>query len=424
MSLSPPGARSKGSGRAFTALADDASAAENNPGSLARQGASDQYMVEVSAARYLTERAALEDAFATGARSTSGNRTVIPSFVAVAHSINSLTLTAFKSTFLSYSEDFNLQRRRVPDTGVYFLPTDGRVRLAGDTLGVGLGWRLLARPVRKPESPDDQPEDVPRLGVGMSARLQALRFDVDTRRGDVFDRILEPSRLSNVEAIHDEDWSAGLAVGVAWLAAVKHRVQLGASYTYNPNFTVGETLKFADGSPVDGFPRSVRISVPDRASIGASMEPFGGTDPRNPKEEITFAVEAAYERHSELASPGSTLLPNIPGIAPGDFTIRDVTDLHLGLVVPGRFIKLPSLQLLLGARSVQGHSFDYRGSTDTPSGRALALAFDFVPDRRAIGYSCGLRVRRGRLDATAAFEFVNRVSSEASVSLVFRPAAN
>ena len=400
VSFSPPGALPKGMGRAFTAAVNDPSGAETNPGSLAQQGVGNQYMIEFAAPKYLTARAT---DFATGGQSVSGDRTFIPSHFALvrAKSGRPWIFTGFASTFLSFSESFSLPRRRIPDTSVDFFPTDGKSHLTGRTFGLGVGWRGLG--------------SSPRLGVGVSVRLQRLQFEVDTRRGDVFDAVLDPSRLSNLEGIHGADWQVGVVAGAAWLVpGVGRRFRIGASYAYNPKFNFEETQTYSNGDSVQGFPRRISLSLPDRVALGISFVPFLIKD-----NESTFVAEIDRTSHSELASPTSTLLPNIPGFPPTDFSVRNTIDFHFGAR-----LRLPSFDLLLGARTVKGHSFDYKGEQVTTTGRGLALAFDFIPDKTRFGYSAGLsRVfgRAGQLEGALSFELVPERASEVSISLVLRP---
>lgn len=398
VSFSPPGAVAKGMGRAFTAAANDPSGAETNPGSLAQNAVGNQYMVEGAAPRYLTTRASTQNAFVTGEQSTTGDRTFIPAHFAFVRAKpgRSWVFTGFVSTFLSYSESFSLERRQIPDSNVYFLPTDGVSRLSGRTLGLGVGWRGVGG----------------RLGVGVSGRLQRLKLDVDTRRGDIFDVVLDPTRLSNVENIHGADWRFGLVAGAAWVVpGVGRRFRVGASYTYNPTFRFTEEQTYADGSSVAGFPRAIRLSLPDRAAVGFSFVPFSIGD-----REALVVVEIDRTRHSELAGTHSTLLPDIPGFPPADFSVRDTTDLHVG----ARLGVSESTRLLLGLRTVQGHSFNYNGEQTTTTGRALELAFDFISDRRRIGYSAGLSRAFGPLEGTVSWDVVPNHSSEVSISFVLR----
>jgi len=365
-SFSTPGARSKGMGQAFTAVANDASAAELSPGVLALGLSAFQpseVMLEVSAPRTYTRRGAAEDSFATGSTETFGDRVYVPSFVGIVLRPRvlrekGLVLTAFYHDYLNYRESFDLGRRSVPGTSVFFLPTSGSTDLSGESLGLGLGWRFGS------------------FGVGASAKLDRLGMQTYTTRGDIFD----PDLVTNIQEIHGHDWSFGVVAGAAWAPIPGHRsARIAFTYSYNPRFDFVETFDNVYDQrrvTVDGYPRTLSISVPDRLSMGVA-------DILGP---VTAAFDVVLDRYSELSGDRSSLLPQVGEIPRADFEIRDVWSVHLGVdwLVTGR------THLLGGVFTAPTHAYRYTGPTDSAAGIALDYAFNSLGESTAVAWSVGI----------------------------------
>ena len=398
-SFSSPGARSKGMGQAFTAVANDASAAETSPGGLALGlygSQPSEAMFEMSAPRSITRRAAAEDSFSTGSFETFGDRVYVPSFLGAVlrpRGLRSrgLALTAFYHDYLSYRESFNLARRAVPGTLVYFLPTAGRTDLSGESLGLGLGWRLGS------------------VGVGVAGKADRLRIRALTTRGDIF----SPDLVVNVEEIDDDDWSVGAVVGGAW-APLRARpsARIGFSYSYNPRFSLRETFDDVHGqerTPVPGYPRVLTVSVPDRLSLGVA-------DIVGP---VTVAADVVFERYSELSGSRSTILPQIGDVPRSAFVIRDAWSVHAGIDWNPR----GRTHIFGGVFTAPTHAYRYAGPTDTHGGTALDYAFNSQPESTATGWSLGFGqgFKFGgveRLRATFAWTSTPAQSDEAVISIV------
>jgi hypothetical protein len=398
-SFSSPGARSKGMGQAFTAVANDASAAETSPGGLALGlygSQPSEAMFEMSAPRSITRRAAAEDSFSTGSLETFGDRVYVPSFLGAVLRPKGLrskgiALTAFYHDYLSYRESFELARRAVPGTTAYFLPTAGQTDLSGLSLGMGLGWRVGS------------------VGLGVAAKADRLRIRTFTTRGDIF----SPEVVVNVEEIDDDDWSVGVVLGGAWAPIpARPSARIGFSYSYNPRFSLHETFDDVYGqerTPVPGYPRVLTVSVPDRWSLGVA-------DILGP---VTAAADVVFDRYSELSGTRSTLLPQVGEVPRGDFVIRDVWSVHVGLDwnVVGR------THVYGGVFTAPTHAYRYTGPSDTVAGIALDYAFDSQPESTATGWSFG--VGQGfkfggmeRLRATFAWTSTPGQSDEAVISVV------
>jgi long-chain fatty acid transport protein len=395
--FSTPGARSKGMGQAFTALADDASAAETNPGGLAFRQAASEAMLEVSTLRNITERAAQEDDFATGSSTRFGDRVTAPSFLGWVLrtrglAAKGLNLTFFYHRFLSYEESFHLDRRSVPGTQVFFLPTDGDTDLSGESFGLGVGWRVGGK-----------------LGLGLSGKLERMHVRTHTTRSDIFD----PSLVVNVQEIDDQDLAPGFTLGGVWAPFRDHpELRAGTSYSFNPSFRLREDFDdVADGvrTPVAGYPRTLKASVPDRVTVGLARAGV----------RFTAAVDVAYERYSELADE-STLLPQVGEIPRDAFRVRDVWTAHAGL--EWKVLATGRTYLRGGVFTSPTHTYRYTGARDTAGGLALFYAFDSKPESTAVGWSVGagqnfLKNGSTKFKATLAFTSISGQSSEALISL-------
>ena len=320
--FSTPGARAKGLGGAFVALADDASAAETNPGGLALVLRRREASFEIDSSQASTPRLAARDSLLTGATVASGDRITAPAFASMVFRPGAsrqsggassdpqkgdsrLSLTLFAQTFLNYRESFQLQRRAVPETSLFFLPLKGTLDLKGRSFGAAGGVQIGER-----------------LGLGLSLRASILQFDTQTERGDIF----LPDLVTNVQEINDDDWAVGATAGVLWKIVddpKRPAVRAGVAYTYNPAFTMTEQFDQVAGTdrvPVPGFPRELTISIPDRLAVGVSAH----------WDRLVLSAELDWDRYSELSGDSTSLIPDIDGFRRSDFQVRDVTSVHFG----------------------------------------------------------------------------------------------
>jgi hypothetical protein len=397
-SFSTPGARSKAMAQAYTAVADDASAAETNPAGLAFRQATNELMLELSSVRNTTERAARADAFETGRFSNFGDRVTAPSYVGWVLrprvlGARGLSVTAFYHRFLTYRESFHLDRRAVPTTNVFFLPTDGNTDLSGNSLGLGLGWRVN-----------------PRLAFGLSGKMVGMHMRTFTTRSDIFD----PTLVVNIQQIDDEDWSPAFTVGGV-LAPIRGRpgLRLGVSYSYNPAFALRETFDAVNGGQrvaVNGYPRTIDLHVPDRLSFGLARAGV----------RLTAAMDLAFQRYSELAGDTSTLLPQVGDISRSVFTVRNTWSVHAG--VEWKLMEARNTYLRAGVLTAPTHAYRYSGDASSPGRVALGYAFNSLPETTDVGWAVGLGQNfpwtgAAKVKATVAWTKTPGQSSEALISL-------
>ena len=388
-SFSTPGARANGMGRAATALPDDATAAEINPAGLTRWS-TPLLAVELKSTSFTTLRFARADAFTTLEPQTFGGRVTAPSFFSwVHHKKGALTFALFGQEYLRYAEAFSLERRRIPGTIHYFLPVEGSLALRGSNWGGAVARKLGQR-----------------LALGATLKLSVLSVRTTTERGHIFDERLDPARLSNVQEIDDRDYAVGAGAGVLWkafqgdpaAAGVVSSVDVGASYSWNPAFSVEERFSTVedDGGlePVPGYPRRLKISIPDRLAIGTAAALF--------RSRLLLAADVVWMRYSELGGSRSSIIPDIGEYHREEFRADDSVGLQLGAELAiGRARRL---RVRGGAFSVPSHRLRYVGETETVTGRGLDLTFNLGrSDTRwagtaGVGYGVSLH-----LDVNAAY---------------------
>jgi hypothetical protein len=389
-SFATPGARAKGMGGAFVAIADDASASEMNPGglALALRPNRRELSLELSSSRPTTHRLAAADSFETGMTDVFGERQTALGFASIAFKTKSISWTLFTQNFLDYRESFRLALRRVPGTNHAFLPLRGDIDFDGRSYGAAAGARLGSR-----------------LGVGASFRLLQLDFRTLTERGDVF----LPDVITNVQEIEDTDWGVGGVAGILWTAYEpapgvgadgqpaapprnRPRLTLGANYVFNPSFGFVEQFDELVGDerrPVPGFPRTLNVSIPDRLSVGMAAH--------WPQTGLLASAQLDWDQYSELGGGRSNLIPDVGEFRGAAFRVRDVVSVRAGAEYERPLGTLSLIRVRGGVFSAPSHGFRYTGELDTSMGRAMDRAFNMLGEETRVGWSAGLGFRRRRL---------------------------
>jgi hypothetical protein len=355
-------------------------------------------MLELSTVRNTTHRASRVDAFETGRLSDFGDRVTGPSFVGWvlrprALGAKGLSVTVFFHRFLEYRESFHLDRRAVPGTNVFFLPTDGNTDLSGDSLGLGLGWRVN-----------------PRLAFGLSGKLEGLAIRTFTTRSDIFD----PTLVVNIQQIDDEDWAPAFTLGGVFSPIARRpELRVGVSYSYNPAFEFREEFDSVNAGQrvaVAGYPRTIELHVPDRLSFGLARAGV----------RLTAAVDVAFQKYSELGGRTTTLLPQVGDISRDAFTVRNTWSVHAG--IEWKLMETRNMYLRAGVLTAPTHAYRYAGDTGSPSRVALAYAFNSRPETTDVGWAVGLghnfpSTGAAKVKATLAWTKVPGQSNEALIAL-------
>jgi hypothetical protein len=384
-SFTTPGARANGMGRTATALPDDATAAENNPAGLTRW-TKPLLAFEAKSTAFTTYRYAQADAFSTLQSTVFGDRVNSPSFLSGVGHATGFTFALYGQQYLRYAEDFSLERRRIPNTIHYFFPVQGSLNLTGSNWGGAVARRLGSR-----------------LSAGVTFKLSLLKVETTTERGSIFDVRLDPTRLSNIQAIDDEDTAFGMGAGLLWHAFLGNPqgtlgpVDVGASYSWNPAFTVEEQFSTVTDTgslvPVAGYPRAMTISIPDRAAVGLAAHLF--------RMRLVLATDVVWMRYSELGGDRSSIVPDIGEYKRDEFQADDQFEFHLGaeLRIGSR------LRARGGAYSIPSHRLRYTGETETGPGQGLDLTFNLgrTGTRWAGTAGLGYEIVRGHMDVNAAY---------------------
>jgi long-subunit fatty acid transport protein len=230
-----------------------------------------------------------------------------------------------------------------------------------------------------------------------------------TTRGDIFDA----ARVVNAQEIDDTDWAPAFAVGAVWSPfRGRPSLRMGLSYSYNPSFDLEERFDAVYGAervPVAGYPRVLRLSVPDRLSLG-----FAHAGVR-----LRVAADAVFQRHSELAR-NSTLLPQVGEIPRELFAVRDTWSAHAG--VDWKVLEAHNTYLRAGVYTAPTHAFRYTGPSSDDGRLALSYAFNSRPERTAVGWSVGAAQNfppsgAARVKVSVAWTRVASQSDEALISL-------
>lgn len=387
-SFSAPGARANGMGRAATALPDDATAAETNPAGLTLWDKT-LLAAEVKSTSFSTLRFAKADAFATFQTQAFGERVTGPSFFSlVRHSkSHGFSFALFGQEYLRYEENFSLELRRIPGTTHYFFPVEGSLKLTGSNWGMAVARKLGFR-----------------LALGVSLKLSVLSMRGRTERGHIFDTRLDPARLTNIQQVDDRDYAFGMGAGILWQAfqgdpsGTLASLNLGASYSWNPRFSVEEQYSSVTDSgalePVPGYPRRLEISVPDRLALGLAARFFGSR--------LTLATDVVWMRYSELGGSHSSIIPDIGEYRREEFQAEDQIEVQMGAEMAlGRHLRLRA-----GAYSVPSHRLRYEGETETITGRGLELTFNLGRNTTQWAGTAGVGFLVSQhLDVNAAYVF-------------------
>jgi long-subunit fatty acid transport protein len=340
--FSTPGARANGMGRTFIGQADDASAAVTNPAGLMNLTRPQVY-AEYKNTDISVDRLEAPDSFRTRQPNTFTSNVNALSFVSFSMPLpmlnNKLAVGFSANQFLYYRETFHLRPRTLFDAASGNYRTfatnglDGDVDLQAQSFGASVAYS-----VRKDLM----------VGATVSAnRLKAksigTRFDFTAGPSFVRDPTgqfcvsgcldLVPSEvIKNQTTIDDSAIAPGVAFGAIYRPS--EMWQAGFTFTKSPKFTVNERFLGNVGGArtnlqaIPGFPdpAPLPINVPDRFGAGVAVHPTS---------RLLVAADVVRINYSSLAEnflitldfPTAT---NPTGITPGQFSVDDGTELHVG----------------------------------------------------------------------------------------------
>jgi long-chain fatty acid transport protein len=321
--FSPPGARANGMGRAFIALADDATAAVANPAGLAALTRPQVYF-EYKNTRLRLDRLAAANAIVSTALPTQtfGDPINALSFVSLAWPLSRGIVVSFgRHQFLDYRETFDYpirQSHAVGTSGIpqEFYPVHARSDFSGASYIGSLSGSLL--------------HDKLRLGLSISGdRLKAdsdlTRYDFLPTNQPDFSTVVNRARIPSSTA-------TSMSVSAGVIVHPTDTFSAGAVYTKSPSFKFSEDFLNRSGSQFSGttasgsqiqFPVDLSLHVPSRFGAGVAVRPAA----LNTRLQLLFDVSRV--KYSDLIND-FVVTASYSSVRAENFTVDDKTEIHFG----------------------------------------------------------------------------------------------
>lgn len=298
--FSPPGARAKGMGSTFIALADDASATYANPAGLAflRDPA---ITIEYS---YTTKKEI------TGVVSGNINfgytqEPVIDrdlSFFSLNYRFKEWYLALFGHNFLEEKQARSFTARSLSNGLEEIATLNVALGLNGKTYGVGLARRIGS------------------WKAGMTIGLSNLAIDSRSQKQKL---IILPQFSSETftTEIHGRKQALTWSAGLLWHAS--DQWSMGMVYRENPSFALHESIAAVTaGQPISSSTEDVNFVVPDTHGAGISYKPCPG---------LHFLLDWQHIQYTQIIEDGFTIVENIGIDQKAYYTTDDVDELHFGV---------------------------------------------------------------------------------------------
>ncbi len=308
--FAPPGARAMAMGKAFIALADDATAAETNPAGLTTL-VTPELSFEYKNTDIIIERFASRDSLFTLIPTEFGGRLNSASFLSFFFPYKGIHFAIFRHQFLNFKDEFNFEPRPIPSFDWAYYPVSSNMHFRGANYGVALAATSG------------------KLSLGISAKLSTLKAEAQTYR-EYFDYKYSEHGLSkgNMTIIDDSDIDYSISVGLIW--KLKDYFSIGAVYTRSPKFKIQEDFGYVllndqfvsfGAEENKRYPTYIYINVPDKFGIGLSYRPT---------QSLTIVTDVVRIKYSQLVENFNILFSEKEYIQPRDYVIDDATEFHLG----------------------------------------------------------------------------------------------
>jgi len=308
--FAPPGARALGMGKAFIALADDATAAETNPAGLTTLE-TPEFSFEYKNTDITIERFAAADSLYTRVPSEFGSRLNTASFISFFFPYKNLHFAIFRHQFLNLKDEFQFEKRLIPGFDWAYYPVTSSMSFKGANYGIAMA--AVAG----------------NLSLGISVKLSTLDAEAKTFR-EYFYYESSPEGLAkgNETIIDDSDLDYSVSTGLIW--KIKNSFSLGAIYTRAPKFKIQEDFGYVllndefvsyGASENKRFPTNIFINVPDKYGIGVAFRPM---------ESLTVATDVVRIKYSQLVDNFKIIFGGKEYMQPSDYVIDDATELHAG----------------------------------------------------------------------------------------------
>ncbi|HKB14083.1 MAG TPA: outer membrane protein transport protein [Vicinamibacterales bacterium] len=399
--FSTPGARANGMGRTFIGVADDGTAPVSNPAGLMSLTRPQVY-AEYKNTKLRIDRLSSIDALFTRQTTRVENTVNSFSFLSISAPIKNTPLAVGFSVhrFLDYEESFNLAPRPIPDLTTSALrPVSGSTDFRATNFAGTVAYMVT---------------DALRVG----ATVGVARFKAEstaTRNvvafGPTFPTVRTDLRgtaiVANQSSINDTQTAASVSVGA--LYRVNEIFQLGFDYARSPKFTTAETLDVNLGQaltpPVNqslvtatGFPKPVKINVPDHFGAGFSARPV-------PK--LLIGADVVRTLYSQLTK-NVTLIFNDTTLTGTEFSTPDTTEVHVGAeynVVNLMGGKSP-LFVRGGVYTNPSHLITFTGAADAATNAIMNAQYNLAPRDDEVRGTAGAGIVIGsRVQVDAAYLF-------------------
>lgn len=400
-SFSLPGARSLGSGGAFIALADDATAAYTNPAGLTDlslfevsfEGRAWDYTFQFTeGGRSAGQVTGLGVDTVAGIRQGEASATRSgPSFVSVVYPGPGWALAAYSHRLADFSTRFEAQGAFVSDDQRLY-PTANAMNLSIVNWGISAGYKLT-----------------PHFSVGLGLSRHEMRMESTTDRYDLPEGLYsapdETAPLINSQSRAGIDQTSTASAGVHWI--IDQHWRTGAVYRHGPTFRLPATFCGPTCTAT-----TTQFKTPDVFGWGFAY--------RLPDQATTLSLDYVRVQYSDMVS-GLASIVSVPAI-PGDFKVDTAHEFHLGAERNHPVGKSIGASGRIGAWLDPDHRIRYTGSD--PGLRAL---FPAGEDQIHVTAGLGLTYshfhealeKTSWLNVDAAFDYSQRIRT-ASLSAVVR----
>ena len=364
-----PGARATALGGAFIGLADDATAVESNPAGLTKLG-KPEVSVEFKYIGYTTNQIYANDDYinpdAQIKRKNFDDSVGSVPFVSVVYPYNGekrkFVFSVYRQELVNYKSSFRTGRQAISVPGSYdpidspwgigFYPVDASVDLTVTNYGIGVAVEFFEGHLSLAASP---------RWSTMSMRSHSARFDWNEYGVTDF----RDDQVKNETIIDDADSGFSVNAGLKW--DPDPRVSFGAVYRSGITFTVKETPSPRDpgdflnelrpGNDYNPDLAEFTLTVPDSFGTGVAFRALD-TD----RHSLQFTLDVVHIRYTDLLKDFDILMSSAKK---DEFTVDNVTEMHVGVEYELKFIErtfLQSLFLRAGIYNEPDHTIRYTGS--------------------------------------------------------------